>query len=149
MSTDCSLFMKIVSSDHLLNMLLFLFCFDIQSNFGTQHVLQMLQASEKDLPVLWSQMIAKLFGGGVIKWLMKTRNYLSPNIYWSIHATLFWIPPLKFKFWTDSITKFTLRLLSKNFPTIIVAFRSTVAQIDYFLLQKLFEAFGLFRANSM
>ena len=27
------------------------FCFDIQNNFGTQHVLQMLRASEKDLPV--------------------------------------------------------------------------------------------------
>ena len=27
------------------------FCFDIQNNFGTQHVLQMLQTSEKDLPV--------------------------------------------------------------------------------------------------
>ena len=26
----------------------FLFCFDIQNNFGTQHVLQMLRASEKD-----------------------------------------------------------------------------------------------------
>ena len=32
--------------------LLFLYCFDIQNNFGTQHVLQMLRASEKDLPVL-------------------------------------------------------------------------------------------------
>ena len=31
--------------------LLFSFCFDIQNNFGTQNVLQMLQASEKDLPV--------------------------------------------------------------------------------------------------
>ena len=31
--------------------LLFLFCFDIQNNFGTQHVLQMLRASEKDLTV--------------------------------------------------------------------------------------------------
>ena len=30
------------------------FCFDIQNNFGTQHVLQMLRASEKDLPVLRS-----------------------------------------------------------------------------------------------
>ena len=30
--------------------LLFLFCFDIKNNFGTQHVLQMLRASEKDLP---------------------------------------------------------------------------------------------------
>ena len=28
------------------------FCFDIQNNFGTQHVLQMLRASEKDLPVI-------------------------------------------------------------------------------------------------
>ena len=27
------------------------FCFDIQNNFVTQHVLQMLRASEKDLPV--------------------------------------------------------------------------------------------------
>ena len=26
-------------------------CFDIQNNFGTQHVLQMLRASEKDLTV--------------------------------------------------------------------------------------------------
>ena len=31
--------------------LLFLFCFDIQNNFGTQHVLQILRASEKGLPV--------------------------------------------------------------------------------------------------
>ena len=31
--------------------LLLLFCFEIQNNFGTQHVLQMLRASEKDLPV--------------------------------------------------------------------------------------------------
>ena len=30
------------------------FCFDIQKNFGAQHVLQMLRASEKDLPVLRS-----------------------------------------------------------------------------------------------
>ena len=29
-----------------------MFYFDIQNNFGTQHVLQMLRASEKDLPVL-------------------------------------------------------------------------------------------------
>ena len=29
----------------------FLLFFDIQNNFGTQHVLQMLRASEKDLPV--------------------------------------------------------------------------------------------------
>ena len=28
-----------------------LFCFDIQNKFGTQYVLQMLRASEKDLPV--------------------------------------------------------------------------------------------------
>ena len=59
MMTDWSLFMKIVSSEYLQNMLctqlLFLFCFDIQNNFGTQHVLQMLRASEKDLPVrCWS-----------------------------------------------------------------------------------------------
>ena len=27
------------------------FCFDIQNNFGTQLVFQMLRASEKDLPV--------------------------------------------------------------------------------------------------
>ena len=33
--------------------MLFLFCFDIQNNFGTQHVLQMLRASEKDLPVCY------------------------------------------------------------------------------------------------
>ena len=39
MTTDCSLFIKIVSSEYL------------QNNFGTQHVLQILQASEKDLPV--------------------------------------------------------------------------------------------------
>ena len=31
--------------------LLFLFCSDIQNNFGTQYVLRMLRASEKDLPV--------------------------------------------------------------------------------------------------
>ena len=30
---------------------LFLFYFDIQNNFGTQHVLQMLRTFEKDLPV--------------------------------------------------------------------------------------------------
>ena len=29
----------------------FWFCFDIQNNFGTQYVLQMLQPSGKDLPV--------------------------------------------------------------------------------------------------
>ena len=29
-----------------------LFCFDIQNNFGTQHVLKMLRASVKDLLVL-------------------------------------------------------------------------------------------------
>ena len=28
------------------------FCFDIQNNVGTQHFLQILQASEKDLPVI-------------------------------------------------------------------------------------------------
>ena len=28
------------------------FCFDIQNNFGTQHVLRMLRTSEKDLPVI-------------------------------------------------------------------------------------------------
>jgi hypothetical protein len=47
--------MKILSSEYLQNM----FCsqivvfvlFDIQNNFGTQYVLQMLQASEKGLPV--------------------------------------------------------------------------------------------------
>ena len=58
MTTDCSLFMKIVSSEYLQNMLctqivvFVLFCFDIQNNFGTQHVLQMLRASEKDLPIV-------------------------------------------------------------------------------------------------
>ena len=57
MMTNCLLFMKIVSSEYLQNMLctqivvFVLFCFDIQNNFGTQHVLQMLRASEKDLPV--------------------------------------------------------------------------------------------------
>jgi hypothetical protein len=35
----------------LCTQILFLFCFDIQDNFGTQHVLQMLRASEKDFPV--------------------------------------------------------------------------------------------------
>ena len=30
---------------------IFLFSFDIQNNFGTQHVLQLLRSSEKDLPV--------------------------------------------------------------------------------------------------
>ena len=47
--------MKIVSSEYLQNMLstqiVVFVCFDIQNNFGTQHVLQMLRASEKDLPV--------------------------------------------------------------------------------------------------
>ena len=52
MTTDCSLFMKIVSSEHVVQTNCY-FClfFDIQDNFGTQHVMQMLQASEKDLPV--------------------------------------------------------------------------------------------------
>ena len=40
MTTDCSLFMKIVSSEYP------------QSTLCTQNVLQMLRASEKDLPVL-------------------------------------------------------------------------------------------------
>ena len=55
MTTNCSLFMKIASSEYLQNILctqIVLFCFDIQNNFGKQHVLQMLRASEKDLPVL-------------------------------------------------------------------------------------------------
>ena len=55
MTIDCSLFMKIVGSEYLQNMLctqIGFFCFFyIQNNFGTQHVLQMLRASEKDLPV--------------------------------------------------------------------------------------------------
>ena len=38
--------------EHVENTKLFFFCFDIQNNFGTQDVLQMLRASEKDLPVL-------------------------------------------------------------------------------------------------
>ena len=54
--TNCSLFMKVVSSKYMQYMLwtkiVILFCLDIQNNFGTQHVLQMLRASEKDLPVL-------------------------------------------------------------------------------------------------
>jgi hypothetical protein len=47
--------MKIVSSEYLQNMLctqiVFFVFFDILNNFGTQHVLQMLRASEKDIPV--------------------------------------------------------------------------------------------------
>ena len=35
------------------------FCFDIQNNFGTQHVLQMLRASEKDLPVCNEEMTSQ------------------------------------------------------------------------------------------
>ena len=58
MMTNCALFMKIVSSEYLQYMLctqiVILFCLDIQNNFGTQHVLQMLGASEKDLPVQMS-----------------------------------------------------------------------------------------------
>ena len=61
--TDCSFFMKIVSSEYLQNMqLLFLFCFHIHNNFGTQHVLQMLRASEKDLPVLYTEPDFRVFG---------------------------------------------------------------------------------------
>ena len=41
-----------IPAEHVDLWLLFLFCSDIQNNFGTQHVLQMLRASEKDLPVL-------------------------------------------------------------------------------------------------
>ena len=43
-----------IPAEHVVytNCLAFLhFCFDIQNNFGTQHVLQMLRASEKELPV--------------------------------------------------------------------------------------------------
>ena len=42
-----------IPAEHAVSILklLFLFCFDIQNNFGTQNVLQMLRASEKDLPV--------------------------------------------------------------------------------------------------
>ena len=57
--TNCSLFMKVVSSEYLQYMLctqiVILFCLDIQNNFGTQHVLQILRASEKDLPVICGQ----------------------------------------------------------------------------------------------
>ena len=63
MTTDCSLFMKIVSSEYLQKML----CTQI---FGTQHVLQMLRASEKDLPVLllvfladWAVRVFNIFMG--------------------------------------------------------------------------------------
>ena len=45
MTIDCSLVIKIGSSEYLQNML---FCFDIQNNFGKQQLLQVLQASEKD-----------------------------------------------------------------------------------------------------
>ena len=64
MTTNCSLFMKNVSSKYLQNMLctqiVVFACLDIQNNFGTQHVLQMLRASEKDLPV--SQIFSFCFG---------------------------------------------------------------------------------------
>jgi hypothetical protein len=43
---DDRLFMKIVSSEYLQNN------FAIHNNFGTQNVLQMLRASEKDLTVI-------------------------------------------------------------------------------------------------
>ena len=51
-----------IPAEHVvyLHKLLFLFCFDIQNNFGTQHVLQMLRASEKDLP-LSSQFQSSVF----------------------------------------------------------------------------------------
>ena len=46
--------MKIPSSEHVENMLctqiVFCFCFDIQNNLGTQHVLHMLRGFEKDFP---------------------------------------------------------------------------------------------------
>ena len=51
MTADCSLFMKIVNSEHVVYTYC-CFCFEIQNNCGTQHVLLMLRASEKDLPVL-------------------------------------------------------------------------------------------------
>ena len=70
MTTDCLLFMKIVSSEYLQNMCtqieLFLFCFDIQNNFGIQNVLQMLRASEKDLPV-FDPFIRKLWNRSLVK----------------------------------------------------------------------------------
>ena len=55
--TDCSLFMKIVSSEYLQNMLctqIVVFCFVLTFRailVHNWHVLQMLRASEKDLPV--------------------------------------------------------------------------------------------------
>ena len=66
MTTDCALFMKIVSSEYLQNML----CTQIvvcvlfwhSEQIGTQHVLQMLRASEKDLPVHWTG-VDHNFGG--------------------------------------------------------------------------------------
>ena len=57
MTTDCSLCIKIVSSEYLQNMLLFLFSFDIQNNFGTQHVLQMLRASHTSHNILCTNLI--------------------------------------------------------------------------------------------
>ena len=46
-------YMKIPSSELGENMLCtqIVFCFDIQNNFCTQHVLLILRASEKDIPV--------------------------------------------------------------------------------------------------
>jgi hypothetical protein len=56
MTTDCSLFMKIVSSDYLQNILCTQIVVVCVLTFRTilvhtQHVLQMLRASEKYLPV--------------------------------------------------------------------------------------------------
>jgi hypothetical protein len=48
------------------------FCFDIQNNFGTQHALQMLRASEKYLPVKTTTV--------PIFWMVKT-GHIPPNIF--------------------------------------------------------------------
>ena len=59
MTTDCSSFMKIVSSEYLQNMFstqIVVFCFVLTLRTilsSTQHVLQMLRASEKDLPLTY------------------------------------------------------------------------------------------------
>ena len=60
---------------------LFLYYFDIQNNFGTQHVLQMLRASEKDLPVMESiskknsKMLCTLLGHIASEWLSLLHNF--------------------------------------------------------------------------
>ena len=92
------------------------------------------------LPWLWTQIIVKLFGDGVVKLLMKNRNYLIHNIYWSINATSFWIPTLKF--WTDSIIHWVyFATFIKKFPNNYSSFQVNSSTDWLFPAAKTFRGF--------